>query len=117
MNINSVNSYNQNFEAKFKMSPADQKLLKKAATVATGASMIGYGAWSLGTLLAPDHLNFMVESLPDGLVKSHEGALTSATENGLPAQSTMAPETLSTFGAGFMQDGLSGDDSPKIFFS
>lgn len=117
MNINAISNYNQTFQAKIKMSSPNKELLKKAATVGLGASAVSYGMESWATVLAPDHLNSMVESLPDNLVDSHLDVLTSAAEKGLPVQSSMAPSSLMTTGSGFINDGLADDESSKIFCS
>lgn len=118
MNINALNSYNQNFKEKFKMSPRNEEVLRRAATAITGTAACAYGVESYVSVAQEyGHLNSMVESLPDKLVESHNGVLTSAAENGWPVQSISAPATLVTTGAGFLNDGLTGKDSGKIFFS
>lgn len=117
MNIRAITSYNQNFQARYKVKKITaqdiekfEKLALGATAIGAGASSIGDGAFSLN--LAPDSV---YKSTPDEVLMSHDSIL-NADNNGkaVPVQSTVFPLAMtvggfasSNFGSNALENALS----------
>ena len=108
MTINATTPYSPSFQARIKMNKPNLEVLAKAAigtsALVTGAASVADGAFSANAVFNDNP--YSIESIPNDVVDSHKGILTSAGHGydaageweGIPCQSTIAPIGMTTSG-------------------
>mgnify|MGYP004647928037 CR=1 FL=1 len=125
MYLNSIpNFYNQNFQARIKMSKSNlDAVMKGTLNSAAGVSVAALGAASLadaaisGAAISVDTQSAMINDIqnavPKEVLESHKEAMWSTLgENGVPMQSFAVPSTVVPAGSALLYNGTCSALSP-----